>query len=75
MDLVAVALRKDFSPLIDRPLSSTINGSSPYGDGTVSQTTARTIRRYFEPEMYLYRADYLPDGTPTLILDPYPHGL
>jgi hypothetical protein len=74
-DLVAVALRKDFAPLIDRPLSSTIDGAGPYGDGSVSKTTARAIRRYFEPDMYLYRADYLPDGTPTLILDPYPHGV
>jgi hypothetical protein len=73
-DLVSVAERRNFSALIDQPLSETIPQRGPYSEGDVSPDTANTIAFYLHPEMYLYRADSLPDGTPTLILDPYPHG-
>jgi hypothetical protein len=73
-DLVSVANRTWFTPLIHRPLSATIPRRGPYAEGDIGPTTARAIRNYLQPQMYMYRADSLPDGTPTLILDPYPHG-
>jgi hypothetical protein len=73
-DLASVAERSNFSSLIDVPLAQTIPHRGPYSGGDVGPITAETIKDFLEPEMYVYRADSLPDGTPTLILDPYPHG-
>jgi hypothetical protein len=73
-DLVSVAERSWFKPLIDLPLSSSLPRRGPYTEGDVGPKTVRMLNYYLEPEMYRYRADSLPDGTPTLILDPYPHG-
>jgi hypothetical protein len=74
-DIASVAFRSDFQGLIDKPLSSVIPRVGPYREGDVSSPTVTAIKVYLEPDMYLYRADYLPDGTPTLILDPYQHGV
>src|SRR5262249_32604438 len=74
-DLASVAERAWFQPLIERPLSATISHRGPSSEGDVGRTTARAIKTYLEPQMYRYRADSLPDGTPTLFLDPYPHGV
>ena len=74
-DLVSVSQRSWLQPLIDQPLSATIPRRGPYREGGVAQKTVQALRDYFEPQMYEYRADSLPDGTPTLILDPFPHGL
>jgi len=73
-DLASVAERRNFTALINLPLSHTIPKRGPYVEGDVGTTAARAIKNYLEPQMYRYRADSLPDGTPTLILDPYPHG-
>ncbi len=73
-DLALVAQRSNFTGLIDLPLSRTIPRRGPYAAGDVGAITAEAIKDFLEPQMYLYRADSLPDGTPTLILDPYPHG-
>jgi hypothetical protein len=73
-DLASVAERRNFTALINLPLAHTIPQRGPYVEGDVGTTAARAIRNYLEPQMYRYRADSLPDGTPTLILDPYPHG-
>jgi hypothetical protein len=74
-DIASVVYRSDFRSLIDKPLSSVITKPGPYQEGDVSNATAIAIKVYLEPDMYTYRADYLPDGTPTLILDPYQHGV
>jgi hypothetical protein len=74
-DVVSFAVRSDFQALIDKPLSSVINRAGPYREGDVSGTTVQAIKNYLEPDMYTYRPDYLPDGTPTLIMDPYQHGV
>jgi hypothetical protein len=74
-DIASVAYRSDFQSLIDKPLASVITRAGPYREGDVSNATAIAIKVYLEPDMYTYRADYLPDGTPTLIMDPYQHGV
>jgi hypothetical protein len=74
-DIASVAYRSDFQSLIDKPLASVIPRAGPYAEGDVSNSTAIAIKVYLEPDMYTYRADYLPDGTPTLIMDPYQHGV
>ena len=74
-NLLALANRKDFASQISVPLSATIPRPGPYGDGDVVAKTAQTIRIYLQPDLYQYHADFLPDGTPTFILNPYPHGV
>jgi hypothetical protein len=73
-NIVAFFRRQDVAPLLGRPLSSTFTRRGPYEAGDVGQATVAAIQLYVDPALYLYRADYLPDGTPTLILDPFPHG-
>jgi hypothetical protein len=72
---MSLALRSDFQALIDKPLSSVITKAGPYSEGDVPSSTVRAIKIYLEPDMYTYRADFLPDGTPTFIMDPYQHGV
>ncbi len=74
-DIMALALRSDFQALIGKPLASVITKAGPYREGDVSATTARLIKNYLEPDMYTYRPDFLPDGTPTFVMDPYQHGV
>jgi hypothetical protein len=74
-DIMSLALRSDFQALIDKPLASVITRAGPYKEGDVSSTTATDIKVYLEPDMYTYRPDFLPDGTPTFIMDPYQHGV
>ena len=74
-DIASVAYRSDFQGLLEKPLSSVVTRAGPYKEGDVSAATVTAIKVYLEPDMYTYRADYLPDGTPTLILDPYQHGV
>jgi hypothetical protein len=73
-NLAAVFERNRLRQLLSRPLSATIPRRGPYQAGDVDSAMAERLKLFVDPELYQYRPDFLADGTPTLILDPFPHG-
>jgi hypothetical protein len=72
--LAAVFLRKQVAPLLSRTLSASIPRPAPYKAGDIDAAMAERLKLFVDPSLYLYKPDVLGDGTPTLILDPFPHG-
>jgi len=70
--LVAVVRRRDFAPIISRPLSAVIPNKPPYVPGDVDETTARALNRYLLPVLFTYQSEALGDGTTAFVLNPYP---